>query len=270
MRVLDFGAISGVDVAVTGSGTAVVTLSVTYNLKQPVTGAYGVAVEARAVVGDASAKKRRFSLRRSFLGSQSQSDSDDSAVSAEAFLDASDADAIEMTACVTRPGSYDDKGDVAGMLVARVGVFTGFAPTEASLEKVRADGGVFVRRVDWSERSNEVVLYLEGTAFDASHPLCVTFEAIKRTQVAAPRRATHVVAHYYRPDVESEATTAPAALRTIPRSETRVATGTSSVTVGGIAATEFDRPVSGAPGGAFDSFGVFGSACVGAAAVFLF
>ena len=270
MRVLDFGAISGVDVAVTGSGTAVVTLSVTYNLKQPVTGAYGVAVEARAVVGDASAKKRRFSLRRSFLGSQSQSDSDDSAVSAEAFLDASDADAIEMTACVTRPGSYDDKGDVAGMLVARVGVFTGFAPTEVSLEKVRADGGVFVRRVDWSERSNEVVLYLEGTAFDASHPLCVTFEAIKRTQVAAPRRATHVVAHYYRPDVESEATTAPAALRTIPRSETRVATGTSSVTVGGIAATEFDRPVSGAPGGAFDSFGVFGSACVGAAAVFLF
>ena len=114
------------------------------------------------------------------------------------------------------------------------------------------------------------MLYLEGTAFDASHPLCVTFEAIKRTQVAAPRRATHVVAHYYRPDVESEATTAPAALRTIPRSETRVATGTSSVTVGGIAATEFDRPVSGAPGGAFDSFGVFGSACVGAAAVFLF
>jgi len=274
MRVLDFGASSGVDVAVTGSGTAVVTLSVTYNLKQPVTGAYGAAVEARAVVGDAPAKKRRLFLRRSFLGSQSRSesdDSDDSAASAPpAFLDASDADAIEMTACVTRPGSYDCTGDVAGMLVARVGVFTGFAPTEASLEKVRADGGVFVRRVDWSERSNEVVLYLEGTAFDASHPLCVTFEAIKRTQVAAPRRATHVVAHYYRPDVASEATTAVAALRTIPRRETRAAAGVSSVTVGGVAATEFDQPVSGALGGAFDSFVVFGSACVGAAAVLLF
>ena len=276
MRVLDFGASSGVDVAVIGSGTAVVTLSVTYNLKQPVTGAYGAAVEARAVVGDAAAKKRRLFLRRSFLGSQSRSrsESDDSAASAAsappAFLDASDADAIEMTACVTRPGSYDGTGDVAGMLVARVGVFTGFAPTEASLEKVRADGGAFARRVDWSESSNEVVLYLEGTAFDASRPLCVTFEVVKRTQVAALQRATHVVAHYYRPDVASEATTAAAALRTIPRSETRAAAGVSSVTVGGVAATEFDQPVSGAPGGAFDSFVVFGSACVGAAAVLLF
>ena len=280
MRVLDFGASSGVDVAVTGSGTAVVTLSVTYNLKQPVTGAYGAAVEARAVVGDAAAKKRRLFLRRSFLGSRSRSDSesesDDSAASAAsappAFLDASDADAIEMTACVTRPGSYDGTHrDVAGMLVARVGVFTGFAPTEASLEKVRADGGAFARRVDWSESSNEVVLYLEGTAFDASRPLCVTFEVAKRTQVEGMQRATHVVAHYYRPDVASEATTAAAALRTIPRSETRLAAEISSVTVGGVAATEFDVAVSGALiGGAFDSFAVFGSACVGAAAVLLF
>ena len=86
-------------------------------------------------------------------------------------MDASDADAIEMTACVTRPGSYDDKGDVAGMLVARVGFFSGFAPlVEASLEKVRADGGVFVRRADWSERSNEVVLYLEGARSTRHHP----------------------------------------------------------------------------------------------------
>jgi len=85
------------------------------------------------------------------------------------------------------------------------------------------------------------------------------------------QRATHVVAHYYRPDVASEATTAAAALRTIPRSETRLAAEISSVTVGGVAATEFDVAVSGALiGGAFDSFAVFGSACVGAAAVLLF
>ena len=116
------------------------------------------------------------------------------------------------------------------------------------------------------------MLYLEGTAFDASRPLCVTFEVIKRTQVEGMQRATHVVAHYYRPDVASEATTAAAALRTIPRSETRLVAEVSSVTVGGVAASEFDVAVSGALiGGVFDSWNVvFGSACVGAAAVLLF
>ena len=164
-----------------------------------------------------------------------------------------------MPACVTRPGSYDDKGDVAGMLVARVGVFTGFAPTPSFLEK---SGGRRRFRPDASigrHGRTRTCCTSEGTAFDASHPLCVTFEAIKRTQVSRRRRATHVVAHYYRPSTCRGASGAGARTRATTEASSAVATGTSSVTVGGIAATEFDRPVSGAPGGAFDSFGVFGS-----------
>ena len=256
MRVIDTGAASAVDVSVTGSGTAVVTLSVTYHLAEPAPpGAYGAEVEARAVA-EARASSRR---RRSFL----------SAGSAGGLTDASDADAIEMTACVTRPGPGSPRGeaDAAGMLVARVGVFTGFAPTEASLAKIRADGGAFARRVDWSADANEVVLYLEGTAFDAAHPLCVTFEVVKRTPVSELRRATHTVQHYYRPDVASQATTEATSLRTISRSETRAATGASSVTVGGVAATEFDASVSRTP----EPFEVsLGFACVGAVAAVLF
>ena len=262
LRVIDTGAASAVDVAVSGSGTAVVALSVTYHLTEPEPGAYGVAVEAR-VVEDASPSRRR--RRRAFLSA-------DVYAAGPRLADAADADAIEMTACVTRPGSgFSNSGDVAGMLVARVGVFTGFAPTEASLEKIRSDGGAFARRVDWSAESREVVLYLEGTAFDALHPLCVVFEIVKRAQVAALRAATHAVRHYYRPDVRTEATTAATALRVAPRSETRAATGASSVTVGGVAATDFGAPVSRAPGRARVSFGSFwGFACVGAAAVLLF
>ena len=255
MRVIDTGAASAVDVSVTGSGTAVVTLSVTYHLAEPAPGAYGAEVEARAVAEARAARRRR----RSCL----------SAGSAGGLTDASDADAIEMTACVTRPGPGSPRGDAdaAGMLVARVGVFTGFAPTEASLAKIRADGGAFARRVDWSADENEVVLYLEGTAFDAAHPLCVTFEVVKRTPVSELRRATHTVQHYYRPDVASQATTAATSLRTISRSETRAATGASSVTVGGVAATEFDASVSRTP----EPFEVsLGFACVGAVAAVLF
>jgi hypothetical protein len=184
-------------------------------------------------------------------------------------VDASDADAIEMTACFTRPGDAKD-GDVPGMLVARVGVFTGFAPTSVALENVVNDGGAYVRRADWVQETNEVVLYLEGTAFSSDDArLCVTFEAVKRVTVSELRRATHLVQHYYRPDVKSEAVTASSALSVVLRSE--IDARETTVTVGGVAATEYDRPVSGTTGrfrrDARFTLGVYGSACLGAASV---
>ena len=253
MRVIDLGSFTSADVTVSGRGTAVVTLSVTYHLIDPEPGAYGVDVSARAVAEDEGSLRRR-----SLLSSSSES------------VDASDADAIEMTACFTRPGDGNDE-DVPGMLVARVGVFTGFAPTSASLEAVARDGGAFVRRADWREETNEVVLYLEGTAFSSDDDaLCVTFEAVKRVAVSELRRATHLVQHYYRPDVKSEAVTAASALRVVWRSE--IEARETSVTVGGVAATEYDRPVSGTTG-LFRQHARFltawGSACLGAASVLL-
>ena len=257
MRVIDLKAFSSADVTVTGKGTAVVTLSVTYHLIDPEPGAYGVDVAARAVVDDAGTKKKK---RRSLLRS----------LRAES-VDASDADAIEMTACFTRPGDAKD-GDVPGMLVARVGVFTGFAPTSVALENVVNDGGAYVRRADWLQETNEVVLYLEGTAFSSDDDkLCVTFEAAKRVAVSELKRATHKVQHYYRPDVKSEAVTTADALSVVLRSE--IDARETSVTVGGVAATEYDRPVSGTTGrfrrDARFTLGVFGSACLGAASVLL-
>ena len=253
MRVIDLGSFTSADVTVSGRGTAVVTLTVTYHLIDPEPGAYGVDVSARAVAEDEGSLRRRSLLR---FSSES--------------VDASDADAIEMTACFTRPGDGNDE-DVPGMLVARVGVFTGFAPTSASLEAVARDGGAFVRRADWREENNEVVLYLEGTAFSSDDDaLCVTFEAVKRVAVSELRRATHLVQHYYRPDVKSEAVTAASALSVVWRSEMEARE--SSVTVGGVAATEYDRPVSGTTG-LFRQHARFltawGSACLGAASVLL-
>jgi len=259
MRVIDLKAFSSADVTVTGKGTAVVTLSVTYHLIDPEPGAYGVDVSARAVVDDVGTKKKK---RRSLLRSLR---------SVPESVDASDADAIEMTACFTRPGDAKD-GDVPGMLVARVGVFTGFAPNAASLENVVNDGGDYVRRADWLQETNEVVLYLEGTAFSSDDDkLCVTFEAAKRVAVSELKRATHKVQHYYRPDVKSEAVTTADALSVVLRSE--IDARETSVTVGGVAATEYDRPVSGTTGrfrrDARFTLGVFGSACLGAASVLL-
>lgn len=257
MRVIDLTAFSSADVTVTGKGTAVVTLSVTYHLIDPEPGAYGVDVSARAVVDDVgTTRKKRRSLLRSVLASS---------------VDASDADAIEMTACFTRPGDAKD-GDVPGMLVARVGVFTGFAPTSVALENVVNDGGAYVRRADWLQETNEVVLYLEGTAFSSDDDaLCVTFELVKRVAVSELKRATHKVQHYYRPDVKSEAVTASSALSVVLRSE--IDARETTVTVGGVAATEYDRPVSGTTGrfrrDARFTLGVYGSACLGAASVLL-
>jgi len=179
---VDVGNTTELKLTVTGAGTALAQLSVTYNLVQdPSSVAYDLIVTAKAVVADS--KKRRFFSRRKLLAA--------SVIAGEVL--AEDVDTVEITACTKRADGVTQNSQ--GMVLLEVGLFTGFAATVDSLDSIRLVGAGLARRVDTDDRL--VTFYLEDVTDEET---CVTFDAAKRFGVANLQPAVSSVKAYYHPE----------------------------------------------------------------------
>jgi len=179
---VDVGNTTELKLTVTGAGTALAQLSVTYNLVQdPSSVAYDLIVTAKAVVADN--KKRRFFSRRKLLAS--------SVVAGEVL--AEDVDTVEITACTKRADGVTQNSQ--GMVLLEVGLFTGFAATVDSLDSIRLVGAGLARRVDADDRL--VTFYLEDVTDEET---CVTFDTAKLFGVANLQPAVSTVKAYYHPE----------------------------------------------------------------------
>ena len=216
----EIGDASSVQISITGSGTALAQLSVSYNLvADPSPPSYDLSVTAKAVVEDT---RRRFFSRRKLNQADNKL--------------AEDFETIEITGCTNR---IDGSNSGLGMVLLTVGVYTGFAPTTESLDSIRLIGAGVVRRVDVEDRS--VVFYLEDVTHEET---CVSFDVTKRFETANLQPGISSVSAYYHPEKKGVADVKSDGLGVrVGSSDAR-----NAVTVAGEPANARTQPVSGAEG----------------------
>ena len=130
---------------VTGVGTALVQLGVTYNLAEdPIPPEYDITVTVRATQTAVAAVLRGGGRHRSRRG---RSLSDDAAATATTVF-ADDVQSLDVEACVRRRVD----GAALGMSLLEIGLYTGFVPDPASLEALRAKGAGLINRVEVEDR----------------------------------------------------------------------------------------------------------------------
>jgi CD109 antigen len=178
---------------VSGTGTALVQLGVTYNLvEDPTQPEYDITVTVRATKtapGAVAGGRNRLLRRRGR-----------SLSAAAATVSADDARSIDVEACVRR--RLD--GTALGMSLLEIGLFTRFAPDAASLEELRVKGAGVINRVDVDDR--KVVVYMEEIG--AGHTTCVTFQAAQEHEVKNLKPAPSTVVSYYHPEAKGSAVAA--------------------------------------------------------------
>jgi len=135
---------------VRGMGTALVQLSVSYNLAEdPDQPEYDITVITRATktAAGAVAAAVEFAVDGRRRGRSLTAPP-------PAFVSADDAQSLDVEACVRRRRA----GAALGMSLLEVGLFTGFVPDPASLEALRTNGAGMVNRVEVEDR--KVVIYM--------------------------------------------------------------------------------------------------------------
>ena len=161
---------------VSGAGTALVQLAVSYNLAaDPTPPAYDLIVTVRATKTAAAAPAASGGNRR--------------LAAAATTVSADDARALDVEACMRRR----EEGAALGMTLLEIGMFTGFAPEAGSLADLRVQGAGIVNRVDVDDR--KVVVYLEEAA--AQHTTCVRFQAVQEYEVKNLKPAPSTVVRSY-------------------------------------------------------------------------
>lgn len=189
---------------VSGMGTALLQLSVSYNLAEdPTRPEYNISVTARATktAPGAVLGRRRLRLRRRRRGRSQLSDDGVSDGGGDTTVSADDARSLEVEACMQRLGD----GPALGMSLLEIGLFTGFAPEATSLEELRVKGAGLINRVDVEDR--KVIVYIEEIG--AGHTTCVTFQATQEHEVRNLKPATSTLLSYYHPDARGSFVTTP-------------------------------------------------------------
>lgn len=185
LQQIDVSPVTELNVAVSGTGIALLQLAVSYNLvEDPDPPAYSLTVVVRATkiaTGAVGGGRRRRSL------------------SSAPTVSADDARSLDVEACVR--GRED--GPALGMSLLEIGIFTGFTPKDASLDDLRVKGVGLINRLDVDDR--KVVLYMEEIS--AAYTTCITMQIVQEYEVKNLKPALSTVSSYYHPEAKGSFTT---------------------------------------------------------------